>query len=130
MGVGAEKVMYAIVETGGKQYRVKPGDTVAIEKLTGEPIISGKLQMIGEKIKANKEAMAGYELEAKTKLAKNEAEKQRRLSELDAQYQRELSELNKRRQITELHATVYSKSKWFIGILIAILVVLIFLYIK
>src|ERR1700694_2400723 len=37
MGVGAEKVMYAIVETGGKQYRVKPGDTVAVEKLTGEP---------------------------------------------------------------------------------------------
>src|ERR1700736_2214582 len=29
--------MYAIVETGGKQYRVKPGDTVAVEKLTGEP---------------------------------------------------------------------------------------------
>jgi large subunit ribosomal protein L21 len=29
--------MYAIVETGGKQYRVKPGDTVAVEKLPGEP---------------------------------------------------------------------------------------------
>jgi large subunit ribosomal protein L21 len=29
--------MYAIVETGGKQYRVKPGDTLAVEKLTGEP---------------------------------------------------------------------------------------------
>jgi large subunit ribosomal protein L21 len=29
--------MYAIVETGGKQYRVKPGDTVAVERLTGEP---------------------------------------------------------------------------------------------
>src|ERR1700674_1020816 len=29
--------MYAIVETGGKQYRVKPGDTVAVEKLSGEP---------------------------------------------------------------------------------------------
>src|SRR6195256_5029205 len=37
MGVGAVKAMYAIVETGGKQYRVKPGDTVAVEKLTGEP---------------------------------------------------------------------------------------------
>jgi large subunit ribosomal protein L21 len=30
-------MMYAIVETGGKQYRVKPGDTVAVEKLAGEP---------------------------------------------------------------------------------------------
>src|SRR5205823_5474307 len=29
--------MYAIVETGGKQYRVKPGDTVAVERLAGEP---------------------------------------------------------------------------------------------
>jgi large subunit ribosomal protein L21 len=29
--------MYAIVETGGKQYRVNPGDTVAVEKLPGEP---------------------------------------------------------------------------------------------
>ena len=27
---------YAIVRTGGKQYRVRPGDTVSIEKLVGE----------------------------------------------------------------------------------------------
>ena len=29
--------MYAIVETGGKQYRVKPGDTIAVERLNGAP---------------------------------------------------------------------------------------------
>src|SRR3954469_23021809 len=29
--------MYAIVETGGKQYRVRPGDTVAVERLATEP---------------------------------------------------------------------------------------------
>jgi large subunit ribosomal protein L21 len=29
--------MYAIVETGGKQYRVKTGDTIAVERLTSEP---------------------------------------------------------------------------------------------
>src|SRR5918994_352127 len=29
--------MYAIVETGGKQYRVQPGDTIAVERLAGEP---------------------------------------------------------------------------------------------
>lgn len=28
--------MYAIVETGGKQYRVEEGDVLAIEKLDGE----------------------------------------------------------------------------------------------
>lgn len=27
--------MYAVVETGGRQYRVSPGDTVEVEKLTG-----------------------------------------------------------------------------------------------
>jgi len=28
--------MYAIIETGGKQYRVAPGDVVRVEKLPGE----------------------------------------------------------------------------------------------
>ncbi len=27
--------MYAVIETGGKQYRVEPGQTVAVEKLAG-----------------------------------------------------------------------------------------------
>ena len=29
--------MYAIVKTGGKQYRVQPGDTIEVERLVGEP---------------------------------------------------------------------------------------------
>ncbi len=28
---------YAVIRSGGKQYRVSPGDTVRLEKLTGEP---------------------------------------------------------------------------------------------
>ena len=28
--------MQAIIETGGKQYRVSPGDVIRVEKLTGE----------------------------------------------------------------------------------------------
>ena len=28
--------MYAVIETGGKQYRVEPGDTVVVETLPGE----------------------------------------------------------------------------------------------
>ena len=28
--------MYAVIATGGKQYRVQPGDTVRVEKLDGE----------------------------------------------------------------------------------------------
>ena len=29
--------MYAVIETGGKQYRVAPGDTLEVERLEGEP---------------------------------------------------------------------------------------------
>lgn len=28
--------MYAVIETGGKQYRVEPGQTVVVEKLVGD----------------------------------------------------------------------------------------------
>ena len=28
--------MYAVIETGGKQHRVAPGDVVTVEKLIGE----------------------------------------------------------------------------------------------
>lgn len=28
--------MYAVVETGGRQYRVSPGDTIDVEKLNGD----------------------------------------------------------------------------------------------
>lgn len=28
--------MYAVIETGGKQYRVEPGKTVVVEKLAGD----------------------------------------------------------------------------------------------
>jgi large subunit ribosomal protein L21 len=29
--------MYAVIQTGGKQYRVSPGQTVRVEKLQGDP---------------------------------------------------------------------------------------------
>ncbi|RMH43310.1 MAG: 50S ribosomal protein L21 [Deltaproteobacteria bacterium] len=28
--------MYAVIQTGGKQYKVQPGDTVVVEKLPGQ----------------------------------------------------------------------------------------------
>lgn len=40
---------YAIVETGGKQYRVKPGETVRIEKLNvaeGETVVLDKVLVV------------------------------------------------------------------------------------
>ena len=35
--------MYAIVETGGKQYRVQPGDVIRVERVLGEAGESGEL---------------------------------------------------------------------------------------
>ncbi len=43
--------MYAIIETGGKQYRVKAGDVVFVEKLEGEAqdsIKFDKVVLIGD----------------------------------------------------------------------------------
>lgn len=42
--------MYAVVETGGKQYKVQSGDTVRVEKLDGE---------IGSEITLDKVLLAG-----------------------------------------------------------------------
>lgn len=37
LGSGAASATYAIIETGGKQYRVAVGDTLSVEKLAVEP---------------------------------------------------------------------------------------------
>lgn len=35
--------MYAIIETGGKQYKIKEGDTIKIEKIEGE--VGGTIEL-------------------------------------------------------------------------------------
>ncbi|MGE5566716.1 MAG: 50S ribosomal protein L21 [Parcubacteria group bacterium] len=43
--------MYAVIKTGGKQYRVKAGDLLVVEKLAGEPgaeISFGEVLMLGD----------------------------------------------------------------------------------
>src|ERR1700759_3165837 len=43
--------MYAVIKTGGKQYRVSPGDVMVVEKLAGEPgdsVAFGDVLMVGE----------------------------------------------------------------------------------
>jgi large subunit ribosomal protein L21 len=37
--------MYAVIQTGGKQYRVAPGDTIRIERVKGD---------VGEQVKFGK----------------------------------------------------------------------------
>jgi large subunit ribosomal protein L21 len=44
--------MYAVIKTGGKQYRVQPGDLLVIEKLQGEP---------GDEIRFDQVLMVGDE---------------------------------------------------------------------
>jgi large subunit ribosomal protein L21 len=42
--------MYAVIKTGGKQYRVEQGDTLAIERLEGEPghkVNFGEVLLVG-----------------------------------------------------------------------------------
>jgi large subunit ribosomal protein L21 len=43
--------MYAVIKTGGKQYRVRPGDVLVVEKLAGEPgdqVAFDQVLMLGE----------------------------------------------------------------------------------
>ena len=47
---GANQTAYAIIETGGKQYRVAVGDTLSVEKLSVEPgsdITFDRVLMVG-----------------------------------------------------------------------------------
>lgn len=42
--------MYAVIETGGKQFRIEKGDTIAVEKLnaeTGKEITLDKVLLLG-----------------------------------------------------------------------------------
>ncbi len=42
--------MYAVIKTGGKQYRVQPGDTIVVEKLAGDAgsnVSFGDVLMLG-----------------------------------------------------------------------------------
>ena len=61
--------MYAVIKTGGKQYRVKEGDTLRVEKLAGEPkskVTLSEVLMIGgtDSIKIGKPTVAGASVEA------------------------------------------------------------------
>lgn len=43
--------MYAVIKTGGKQYRVQPGDVLVVEKLDGEPgasVAFGEVLLLGD----------------------------------------------------------------------------------
>jgi large subunit ribosomal protein L21 len=60
--------MYAVIRTGGKQYRVSQGDTLRIEKLPGEvgsSITFDEVLMVGgEKVAVGKPLVAGAKVSA------------------------------------------------------------------
>ena len=61
--------MYAIIETGGKQYQVKVGDKVKVEKLNveeGDLVTFDRVLAIGgEEIKIGTPVVSGAKVEAK-----------------------------------------------------------------
>lgn len=61
--------MYAVIETGGKQYQVKVGDKVKIEKLNveeGDLVTFDRVLAIGgEEIKIGTPVVSGAKVEAK-----------------------------------------------------------------
>ena len=61
--------MYAVVATGGKQYRVNEGDTVRVEKLKGDAgakVVLDQVLMLGEgeKSKVGAPVLKGAKVEA------------------------------------------------------------------
>ena len=70
--------MYAIVKTGGKQYKVAPGDKINIEKLNVEPGDKVELEAIcvvdGDKVEADPEKAAKVRAALAAREAKKAAE--------------------------------------------------------
>ena len=61
--------MYAVMTTGGRQYRVSPGDTIDVEKLTGavgDTVALTHVQLVGQgaEVIVGAPAVAGVRVEA------------------------------------------------------------------
>lgn len=61
--------MYAIVKTGGKQYKVAVDDVLTVEKIVGEPGAEVSLPAVllvdGDKLTTDADALAGASITAK-----------------------------------------------------------------
>jgi large subunit ribosomal protein L21 len=60
--------MYAVIKTGGKQYRVSEGETVRVEKLTGdvgsEVVFDEVLMLGGDKVAVGTPTVSGAKVTA------------------------------------------------------------------
>jgi len=53
--MNGKKIMFAVIKTGGKQYKVAPNDVIRVEKLAGEAgetVTLDQVLMVGDKIGA------------------------------------------------------------------------------
>ena len=70
--------MYAVIKTGGKQYRVSQGDRLKVEKLpgnVGDTVTFGEVLMIGgESVKLGAPLIGGASVQAKV-IAQDRAKK-------------------------------------------------------
>jgi large subunit ribosomal protein L21 len=66
--------MYAVIETGGKQYRVAPGTSVKIEKLVGDPGAEITFDKVVAVVNDAGEVMAGKDAASAKVSAKIEAQ--------------------------------------------------------
>lgn len=61
--------MYAIIQTGGKQYKVSEGDQIVVEKIDGdvdsEVVLDKVLSIIGDNVKVGKPFIDGAKVTAK-----------------------------------------------------------------
>jgi large subunit ribosomal protein L21 len=62
--------MYAVIKTGGKQYRVAQGDRLRVEKLAGnvgDTVTLGEVLLVGEgeSVKVGQPTVGGAKVEAK-----------------------------------------------------------------
>jgi large subunit ribosomal protein L21 len=59
--------MYAVIETGGKQYRVEPGDILDVETLAGEDdVVFDRVLMVGDgdDVRIGRPTLEGAEVQA------------------------------------------------------------------
>ena len=58
--------MYAVIETGGKQYRVAPGDRLEVERVEGEEVTLRPVLLVdGARVIATRDRLAGATVTAR-----------------------------------------------------------------
>src|SRR5690606_17065356 len=106
--------MYAVIKTGGKQYRVSPGDLLVVEKLAGEPGAEVSFDQVlmlgdGDDVTVGAPTVAGLAVTA-TLVETRKGEKVRIFKKIRRQGYRRTR--GHRQQETVLRVTAIGDTKW------------------